>query len=303
MCILLCTVSHPDYALILGSNRDEFFSRPTQRAELIEGKYLMPVDLAREEHGTWIGVSKTNRICVLVNFRENKNPCQIGGISRGLITKDFLESELDPISWANDIKIRSNNFKDIGGFSLLFGILNNEDCSESLYVISNRVEGILKPFIELTESEKHKVLGLSNSSIFQPWPKVSRGKKLINDMLNKPKANSTDEIIEEMLNIMCDQYEGIHYGESMKETIIDIVPKTVFVPALKNDITDKIELLQGSFYGTRTQTVILLSRDGKLTYVERDIQTMHDINNNIIDVSSLSCPISSHISKFQFQLT
>lgn len=298
MCILLCTVSHPDYAFILGSNRDEFFGRPTQKAQFIKDKYLMPVDLAREEHGTWIGVSKTKRICVLVNFRENKDPCQIGAISRGLITKDFLESELDPISWANDIKIRSNNFKDIGGFSLLFGILNNKDCSESLYVISNRVEGILKPFIELNESEKHKILGLSNSSIFQPWPKVLRGKELINNMLNKSKSINTDGIIEEMLNIMCDQYNGIHYGESMKKTFIDIVPKTVFVPALKNDLTEKIELLQGSFYGTRTQTVILLSRDGKLTYVERDIKTMYDT----LDSSCSLLSLPSSISKFQFKL-
>ncbi|KAG0684240.1 hypothetical protein C6P40_005023 [Pichia californica] len=259
----------------------------------------MPVDLAREEHGTWIGVGKNGRICTLVNYRESKNPCQMGGISRGAITKDFLESDLDPITWAEAIKVKSNNFNDIGGFSLLFGILNKEKCNDSMYIISNRVDGVLRPFEDLTQNEKYKILGLSNSSIFQPWPKVIRGKELVKKMLETRNDGDGDDgddgddgneydnvtttsllsrnnMIDEMMNIMSDQYKGIEYGDSMKDTIINIVPQTVFVPALHNDLLSELERKQGKYYGTRTQTVILLSKDGHLSYVERNISPESD---------------------------
>ena len=34
-------------------------------------KLLSPLDLARQEHGTWIGVTTNGKIAVLVNYREN----------------------------------------------------------------------------------------------------------------------------------------------------------------------------------------------------------------------------------------
>lgn len=75
MCILLSTTEHPDYPFILLSNRDEFFRRPTEEAgfrdvENRDFKILTPLDLARPEHGTWIGVGTDGKVAVLVNFRE-----------------------------------------------------------------------------------------------------------------------------------------------------------------------------------------------------------------------------------------
>lgn len=281
MCILLCTVSHPDYAFVLGSNRDEFFSRPTRRAEFIdkEEKYLMPVDLARPEHGTWIGVGKNGRICVLVNYREDKYPCQMGELSRGSIPKDFLQSELDPISWVHDIKKRSDNFRGIGGFSLFFGILKKDNIESSMYVISNRTDEIMKPF-EHKDGNHNQIVGLSNSLYFEPWPKVARGKELINSLVDEAKRDAFDGYVgdedhentmEKMFDIMSDQYDGIHAGDSMAENITETVKHTVFVPFLKNDLDGEWEHTQGGYYGTRTQTVILVSHDGHLTYAERDL--------------------------------
>ena len=300
MCILLCTVSHPDYAFVLGSNRDEFFSRPTQKAEFIDGRYLMPVDLAREEHGTWIGVSRGGRFCALVNYREDVYPCQMGAISRGRISRDFLESELEPVEWAEDIRRRTDNFANIGGFSLLFGVLNSSNCEDSLYVISNRVEGLVRPFAD--EKGDYRVLGLSNSSIFQPWPKVWRGKELLNTMLSQSTVQDKDAMIDSVLDIMCDQYDGLQNGSSMRDNIIDNVPQSVFVPALENDLPNDLERRQGHYYGTRTQTVILLTHDGQLTYVERDIRVG---DGNITESLHPQGKASDYypMSRFDFPLT
>lgn len=298
MCILLCTVSHPDYAFLLGSNRDEFFSRPTERAQFVDGKYLMPVDLAREEHGTWIGVSKTGRFCALVNYRETIYPCQMGAISRGRISRDFLESNLDPVVWAEDIRKRTDDFADIGGFSMLFGILSASHCENSLYVISNRVDGLVKPFV--TGEDGDKVLGLSNSSIFQPWPKVFRGKELMNTMLAEQREQDRDAMVDRMFDIMSDSYEGMQNGSSMADNIVDNVRRSVFVPALSNDLPSDIERRLGPYYGTRTQTVILLTHEGHLTYAERDISPNGPDNDNGGGNGEAGI---CHMSRFDFELT
>ncbi|CUM68146.1 uncharacterized protein PRCAT00005863001 [Priceomyces carsonii] len=81
MCILLLTTRHPDYPLILLSNRDEFFRRPTKPAhfrELASGtKILSPLDLGRPERGTWIGVTTSGRLAVLVNYREDDHSSKL----------------------------------------------------------------------------------------------------------------------------------------------------------------------------------------------------------------------------------
>lgn len=74
MCITIATTNHPEYPFILLSNRDEFFRRPTKPAEFRQisnnTKVLAPLDLARPEHGTWIGVTTSGKIAVLVNYRD-----------------------------------------------------------------------------------------------------------------------------------------------------------------------------------------------------------------------------------------
>lgn len=74
MCILLSSTEHPEFPFVLLSNRDEYFQRPTEPANLryFDGfDVLLPLDLGRAEHGTWIGVSSTGKIAVLVNYRED----------------------------------------------------------------------------------------------------------------------------------------------------------------------------------------------------------------------------------------
>lgn len=74
MCILLTTTEHPDYPLVVLSNRDEFFKRRTGLAayRVLDNhtKVLAPLDLGRPEHGTWIGVTTTGKLAVLLNYRE-----------------------------------------------------------------------------------------------------------------------------------------------------------------------------------------------------------------------------------------
>ena len=71
MClILLSYLNHPSFRLILAANRDEFYDRPTaplgfwrEAPHILAGKDL-------KNGGTWLGVTKTGRICAVTNFRE-----------------------------------------------------------------------------------------------------------------------------------------------------------------------------------------------------------------------------------------
>lgn len=81
MCIVLLTTAHPDYALIVIDNRDEFILRPTSRPHWWSDNdkdnndsaksILSSRDLQRPEHGTWLGITKAGHFSVLTNFRED----------------------------------------------------------------------------------------------------------------------------------------------------------------------------------------------------------------------------------------
>lgn len=255
---MLCHIGNPKHPLILGSNRDEYFYRLTQSARFVTPDVLMPVDLQRSEHGTWIGINKKNgKLCVLVNYRENVYPNQLGPVSRGAITKSFLNSELNPLQWVDFIKRESNSFEKVGGFTLFFGVLiPGTDIRESLYVISNREEGVIKPFAD----KSRETFGLSNSFIFHPWPKVVDGEDLIS------KVSSDTSLTAELLADSVFNVMSLSKERDPGDDDDTYVEKTIFVPTVTRQ-----EL--GS-YGTRTQTVIIVTVVAEgytVLYQERDV--------------------------------
>lgn len=86
MCLMVASTEHPRYPFVLLSNRDEYFGRPTALASFTEIRpgvqLIAPYDLARPEHGTWIGITTTGRFAVLLNYNDT-------GGSREC-TRDFI---------------------------------------------------------------------------------------------------------------------------------------------------------------------------------------------------------------------
>ncbi|KAK9315136.1 NRDE protein-domain-containing protein [Lipomyces starkeyi] len=144
MCILLLSTSHPKYPLILLSNRDEYLNRPTARADFWPAPnddVLGPRDLAREQHGSWIGITRTGRLAVLLNYRETKPDDTISLLSRGILVKHFLTSRCTSTQQWIENAIENagpGGLSSVGGFSMVCGILrrNHENrrksyCDES----------------------------------------------------------------------------------------------------------------------------------------------------------------------------
>lgn len=106
MCVGFWTTEHPEYALILANNRDEFLSRPTKPASVhhfrscsaskhphhthVEGSEVIS-GLDAKAGGTWLGVNRHGRIAMLTNITEQPHHHHI--YSRGHLVSDFLLSD------------------------------------------------------------------------------------------------------------------------------------------------------------------------------------------------------------------
>jgi uncharacterized protein with NRDE domain len=69
MCVAFFTLDHPDYALILCSNRDEYLSRPTKPTCFhsfgrdVDPHILSGIDV--QAGGTWLGLNQAGKLALL----------------------------------------------------------------------------------------------------------------------------------------------------------------------------------------------------------------------------------------------
>ncbi|OLL26282.1 Transport and Golgi organization protein 2 [Neolecta irregularis DAH-3] len=272
MCILLLATNNPRYHSVLLNNRDEFLNRPTAQASFWHNdSILSSTDLARPEHGSWLGISRSGRLASLTNYRESAHI--LSHTSRGSLVTDFLISDHDTEQWVQAVQAST---ADIGGFNLLCGQLKRDASKQKLACFSNRAStvvcstqssGLLKspPSNPVDNSSGHCLqysVGLSNSLFSDPWPKVQSGTLLLNDIVSRSLAeNWTHErFLQECFSILS----------------LDNLCHSIYIPPLsvpsqylgsQSDQVASSPLL----YGTRTQTVILVDYDGHVTFVERNL--------------------------------
>jgi uncharacterized protein with NRDE domain len=150
MCILaLSFYYHINYKFILVSNRDEFINRKTAFAKFNDYGILSPKDL--KMGGTWIGITKKGRFAILTNYRKPEL-LNSDTVSRGILVKNYLESNLKPKEWLKDIKKN-----DYNPFNIIFGYINE------LYYFNNIDKNLMKL--------QSGIYTLSNGSLNEIWPK------------------------------------------------------------------------------------------------------------------------------------
>lgn len=262
MCIALATISHPDYAFILASNRDEYLLRPTVLAHWHHAnRVFLPYDLAREEHGTWIGVLRSGRVAVLVNYREQTTQADAvfgGAVLRGVMANSFLELLELPTDWARHL----TGIDKVGGFLFVFGQLAP---TPEFYVMSNRGLAPVQPLFGLEPT-----IGISNSLLHDPWPKVAIGKSA----LDKCVAQLVRELWLE--SQLVDGLFGVLATDTYTLTDNDLtnfdnLRNSVFIPPLETHLYPQRTNCIGTYYGTRTHTLVLCDHHGNITYHERDL--------------------------------
>ncbi|TYT74800.1 NRDE family protein [Desulfobotulus mexicanus] len=169
MCLILFAVQqHPDWPLIVAANRDEFHKRPTEPARLRKTSPSVLAGKDLQEGGTWMGiVPETLLFAALTNYRDplsRKNPAP----SRGHIVEQALGSAEDMEPFLKKLKKEGTNFN---GFNLIFGT------PEKLFYYSNQTEKslVIPPGVH----------GLSNHLLGTPWPKVTKGCRLLDQAIKK----------------------------------------------------------------------------------------------------------------------
>ncbi|KAJ2258840.1 hypothetical protein GGI13_000393 [Coemansia sp. RSA 455] len=239
--------THP-YRLILAFNRDEFFSRPTLGFHhwSTSPSIFAPQDLLppTPQRGTYIG-AQGNRLAFLTNFRETPslNPSKI---SRGALVRDYLLSQESAQDYAQRVFGQRQNYD---GFNLVLFDLN------VVVYVTNRgyEEGTVKVL------SGGDVMGLSNATIDDMWPKVEHGKKAFAQAIES--SEDEQSLIANLIQMMSDPGPF----SNCEPQCLDDLKQCIFVPSL-----DGIPgFLSGGQYGTRTTDILLLSTH-QLTAVTRD---------------------------------
>jgi uncharacterized protein with NRDE domain len=245
MCLIaLALDAHPSYRLVMAANRDEFYARPTASAgwwadapDVLAGRDL-------REGGTWMGVTRGGRVAAVTNYRDPGFAQLAGAPSRGALVADFLRGSADAESYAHDLAGRAARYN---GFNLLVG---DED---GLFYLSNRTPGVrrLQP----------GVYGLSNALLDTPWPKVVRAKAAMGDALAAAEGDGWDAPLWDAL---ADRV--IAADDSLPDTGVGAErERQLSAPFIRTDA-----------YGTRVSTILTLTRDGDVRFVERTIAPGQD---------------------------
>jgi len=303
MCIALLSTAHPEYPLILLSNRDEFLDRPTASAHWWKPPHehvLGGRDLQRLEQGTWLGLTRDGRIAILTNFRDEgaeiARDKSRGAIVSAYLSRPASEKETDD-EFARRL-IEDVGINDVGGFSLVFGHLQPlaDGSLGGLSIISNRTTDP-SDLIRIA-GKPGEIHGLSNSHFGDlSWPKIVHGEALLRQAVNASatRQDSKERLLESLFAVLkVDTYpkfpkreEFTVYARQMRNSIF--IPR-VGGSGVENESSDGmksaddqhpsiqagVEVRGGSGgYGTQKQTVVLVDRSGKVTFVER---TLYDGN-------------------------
>lgn len=242
MClILLAWDDHPQYKLVVAANRDEFYQRPTSRAEIWEDYPHILAGRDLQAGGTWMGITKNGRFAALTNYRDPFNH-KNNAPSRGLLVQNYLQSSQDPQSYIDSLE---DGGRAYNSFNLLLGDY------EALFYFSNR-DRVLR-------SIQPGIHGLSNSLLDVPWPKVSKGTDALSEVLHQPHFDAEDLFV-----ILRDREYPT--DEKLPDTGIGLEKERmlgpVFVASREYD------------YGTRVSTILLMDRHNKTQFWERTYEPL-----------------------------
>lgn len=236
MCLILFSyMNHSRYKLIMASNRDEFYERPTRQLSFWPENPDILAGRDERNLGTWLGVSRNGKIAAITNFR-NLQAIKSDGPSRGLLVSDYLQGHSSPRDYLEAIK---PNSKAYSGFNLLLGD------RDGLFYYSNMGENV-----QVVESGIH---GLCNAFLDTPWPKVERGKRFLADAIGRSDEVSVDDLFDLLSDT---QHPPDH---QLPDTGIELEWERLLSPLF----------IKSPIYGTRSSAIVLVDHDGRITFVER----------------------------------
>jgi uncharacterized protein with NRDE domain len=225
--------AHPEYRLIFAGNRDEFYSRPTTPVHFWDDAPHVLAGRDDQAGGTWLGVARDGRWATVTNYRDPDTHMP-DAPSRGHLVSDFLTGSQGPRAYLRSVASRANQYN---GFNLLAG--DPRTCA----YLSNRDGGV-----RTVSPGTH---GLSNHLLNTSWPKVDRGKQKLDAVVE-------DGVSVRRLLALLDDREQADPAQ-LPDTGVGPEAEAMLSPIF----------IQSEEYGTRSSTVLLIDRDGRVTFAER----------------------------------
>ncbi len=238
MCLLAFRYdSASEWPLVFVGNRDEFYERPTAPADFWDDAPHVLAGRDLEAGGTWMGVTRRGYWGVVTNVRDPESYREHVR-SRGALVADYLRGEPAPVEYLEQVAAEADRYN---GFNLLLGT------PDSLYYYSNRAAGI-----HPVDPGLH---GLSNDRLDTPWPKVRRAKRSLQAQLQGESLSTAS-----LLDLLNDRRPAP--DDELPDTGLGRTRERMLSPIF----------IDGDRYGTRASTVLLLSREGQVSFVERTFE-------------------------------
>ena len=238
MCFVVFSYrQHPRYRLVLATNRDEFYARPTAPAAFWEDAPSVLAGRDLKGGGTWMGISKCGKFAAVTNYRSGKPPAP-NAKSRGQLTREFLLGSQSPEQYLQSIAAEAEEYS---GFNLLLGD------RQGLYYFSNRggKEQRLPPGI----------YGLSNDLLDTPWPKVISGKQALRTALET--SDSRQQLVSQLIFTVLGDTEQAADSQ---------LPDTGLAPDLERALSPRF--IHTENYGTRASTTLIVDAQQPVHFTE-----------------------------------
>ncbi len=234
-----------DMPLCLISNRDEFYHRPTallhqwEHTPIIAGQDL-------QSGGTWMGVTPQGRWAVLTNFRDGRDKKQYE-TSRGHLVQAFLESDLLPIRFAQQLEQRQQNF---AGFNLFMGTAD-----QAVYM-SNRGEA--------PQVLANSVYVVSNGLMSDHWEKTRHLRTRFTQEFLPMHQHKTEELSL--------QHAAWDILEDERKVTTALLPNTGIQPEMEELLSSTF--IQSPVYGTRCSNFLRMTNN-EWIWLEKTQQGEH----------------------------
>lgn len=235
MCLIFVAYNRSTrYRFVIASNRDEFRERQTAQLDYIgvEKNILGGRDL--QAGGMWLGVCRGGKFGAITNYRDGSRR-EVVRPSRGEIVAQYLYGNETAIQAVTRLAEDSDTY---AGFNVLFG-----DDKHLIYFSNKQNE------IQILKSGFY---GLSNHFLNTPWPKVTKGKK----MLYRHMCDCEKIDVVKITSLLHDM--EVPDSTLLPDTGVGVEWERFLSPVF----------IDGKEYGTRSTAVVEIGSQGNVLFTE-----------------------------------
>ena len=238
MCLAILSYKQNfDYPLVVVNNRDEYHDRATKPCHFWQDYPNILGGRDIKAGGSWFAVNRNGSFALVTNYRDPHLQKPRFPLSRGNIVKDFLISS-EPDKFLDRLKDNCDRYK---GFNLILS------WDLKLFYFSN----ISHRSIQL----KPGLYGASNHLLDTPWPKLKLAKKQFKNLLDSQKMPLPPKQIIELMHD-----DRTFSDPELPKTGIDLKLEQFLSPIF----------IIGNEYGTRSTSVLQISRSGRIDFYEQN---------------------------------